>query len=316
MSRYDKCYSGKTYNYQRSGIRKQYKDKKSLNLNKIVNIDNNIDNNNIFIINENEEENMYIPICNLKNKPKNDKKRKLNSELKMNLKFNTPTKKDLDLGQIKKKLLKSHIGFFNAGGSCYMASIIQILIHLEKFVKEFFKFTCYNAKPLSNLFYKFLVEIAESKVMAIEIQKFAKEYNQINYKFNGKEGNNPMTFFNEFIKKLGEENNGNIVNLFTGKKNIIFIGMSDCDYEEEFIFHLIYLDENNISIKKALYQEKAFEDDENIKLKEEIIVKPEIFVINLEIEEIEYNFEEEINVYGTNYQLKAINRYTNFHSIS
>ena len=211
-------------------------------------------------------------------------------------------------------LSNNKIGLENSGGSCYMASIIQILIHLEKFLKEFFKPRSIVKNSLTYIFYKFINQIANSSFGSVKIKNFAKEYNKINYKFNGKEGNNPMTFFNEFIKKLGEENNGNIVNLFTGKKNIIFIGMSDCDYEEEFIFHLIYLDENNISIKKALYQEKAFEDDENIKLKEEIIVKPEIFVINLEIEEIEYNFEEEINVYGANYQLKAINRYNDFHS--
>ena len=33
----------------------------------------------------------------------------------------------------KDKIIKSKIGLNNAGESCYMASIIQILIHLEKF---------------------------------------------------------------------------------------------------------------------------------------------------------------------------------------
>lgn len=31
------------------------------------------------------------------------------------------------------KLLNSKIGLINAGGSCYMVSIIQILIHSKKF---------------------------------------------------------------------------------------------------------------------------------------------------------------------------------------
>ena len=39
----------------------------------------------------------------------------------------------------KEKLYKSKIGLFNAGGSCYMSSIIQILIHLEKFLDYFKK---------------------------------------------------------------------------------------------------------------------------------------------------------------------------------
>ena len=33
----------------------------------------------------------------------------------------------------------SKIGFYNEGGSCYMASIIQILIHLRNFIEIFKK---------------------------------------------------------------------------------------------------------------------------------------------------------------------------------
>ena len=45
---------------------------------------------------------------------------------------------------------------------------------------------------------------------SIEIRNFLNEYNKINNKFSGDKGNNPMTFFNEFIKKLSEETNENI----------------------------------------------------------------------------------------------------------
>lgn len=38
---------------------------------------------------------------------------------------------------MKKILLKSKIGLYNAGGSCYMSSIIQILIHSKQFLNEF-----------------------------------------------------------------------------------------------------------------------------------------------------------------------------------
>ena len=189
-----------------------------------------------------------------------------------------------------------------------MASIIQILIHLDKFLNEFLKNKYEYTKPLSYLFFNFIKEIADSKVNAIEIKRFAKEYNQINYKFDGKKGNNPMTFFNEFIKKLGEENNGKIVNLFTGKKYIKLLGMSELDYEEDFIFYLITLDEKTRYIMDALCQEKEFEDDKNMKLREEIKIKPEILVINLEIENIEYNLETLIYIDKIKYQLKAINR--------
>ena len=211
-------------------------------------------------------------------------------------------------------LSKSQIGLYNAGGSCYMASIIQILIHLEIFLNEFLKIKYEYQKPLSYLFLNFIKEIANSKVNAIEIKRFAKEYNHINSKFDGKKGNNPMTFFNEFIKKLGEENNGKIVNLFTGKKYIKLLGMSELDYEEDFIFYLITLDEKTRYIMDALCQEKEFEDDKNMKLREEIKIKPEILVINLEIENIEYNLETLIYIDKIKYQLKAINRYNNLHS--
>ena len=166
-------------------------------------------------------------------------------------------KKEMDMNQMKEKLLKSQIGFYNAGGSCYMASIIQILIHLDKFLNEFLK---------------------------------------------------------NKLKKLGEENNGKIVNLFAGKKYIKFIGMPELDYKEDFIFYLISLDENTRYIMDAIYQEKEFEDDENMKLSEEIIIKPEILVINLEIKNIEYDIEQELIIDDIQYELKAINRYSNFHS--
>ena len=123
-----------------------------------------------------------------------------------------------------------------------------------------------------------------------------------------------MTFLIEFIKKLSEETNENILNLFNGKKYIKFEGMSDLNYEEDFIILLTTLNENKYLLYDSIYEEKEFEDDENLKIIEEIKVKPEILVINLEIEDIEYNFEEKIIIDGNKYFLKAINRYTNFHS--
>ena len=51
--------------------------------------------------------------------------------------FSEPKYKTIKIN--KEKLNKSKIGLFNAGGSCYMSSIIQILIHLEKFLDYFKK---------------------------------------------------------------------------------------------------------------------------------------------------------------------------------
>ena len=214
------------------------------------------------------------------------------------------------------KLINSKIGLYNAGGSCYMASIIQILIHSKLFLEEFLKLKNNNRNSLTYLFGNFIKKIANSYFNKIEIFDFAKEYNKINNKFNGQKGNNPMTFFNEFIKKLEEENDEKITKIYSGKKKISFVGMPDSDYEENFIFNLVNLDKERRNIKAALEEVKQLEGDDNIYILEEIIEKPKILIINLEVDKIKYNIEEEIDVGDTKYNLKAINRYTNYHSIA
>lgn len=223
-----------------------------------------------------------------------------------------------DIEENKKKLLESKIGLNNAGGSCYMASIIQILIHSKLFLEEFYKNkNVHEINPLSKLFSNFIEKIAsfEGSFDSIEIKNFAQEFNKINYKFSGDKGNNPMTFFTEFIKKLSEKNN-DILKLFMGKRYIKFEGMSELNYEEDFLFFLANLNENEDKyiLYDSIYEQKKFEDNKNLKVIEELIVKPDIFIINLEIDDIEYNFEESINIEGIEYHLKAINRYTTYHS--
>ena len=220
---------------------------------------------------------------------------------------------------IIKNLLESKIGLINAGGSCYMASIIQILIHSRLFLEQFYNNKANNEKYLSEQFLKFIENIARSVYSnnSIEIKDFAYKYNTINNKFRGDKGNNPMTFFTDFIKKLSEETNENILKLFMGKRYIKFEGMSDLNYEENFIFYLIVLNKKIPSIQEALYEKKKeFEDNKNLKLIEEIKVYPEIFIINLEFDDHiqQYSIENWINVDNINYELKAINRYNHFHS--
>ena len=210
-------------------------------------------------------------------------------------------------------ILKSKIGFYNSGGSCYMASILQILIHSKIFMNEFLKKNNSKKNTLSKKLLDFIIEIENSN-KSIKIKKFSNEFNKINSKFDGYRGNNPMKFFVEFIKQLGEENK-NIINIFTGKKFIKFNGKSELNYEEDFIFYMVIIDEKNNNLKKAIYQEKEFEEDENLKLSEEIIVKPEILIFNIGIENTDYNFEEFLNLGDAYYELKSINRYSNSHSI-
>ena len=209
-------------------------------------------------------------------------------------------------------IYESQIGFYNAGGSCYMASIIQILIHLKSFIKMFRNKNVAKDNYLSNILNDLIDEINNSK-NSIEISEFSNKYNKINKKFRGDIGNNPMTFLTEFIKQLEIENK-DILKLFCGKNLIQFLGMDDMDYEEDFIFYMITLDKNYRNINNAMNKEKEMEDDKNIKITEKIIIKPEIFIINLEVDDIEYEFEEKIKVDNIIYELKAINEYNNYHS--
>lgn len=219
-------------------------------------------------------------------------------------------------GEMKNELLKSRIGLYNAGGSCYMASIIQILIHSKEFLDSFLEEKINDKNSLSYLLYKFIEEIANSDD-SIEIKHFAEQYNKINYKFNGRRGNNPMTFFTEFIKQLDKEGT-KVSNIFTGQKHIEFIGMPELDYNENFIFYLAYLDKSHQTLYDVLYDEKEFEDDgdggKNLKLTERIVKCPKILIINVEVDDIEYKFEEKLFIEEEEYNLKAINRYTDFHS--
>jgi hypothetical protein len=214
------------------------------------------------------------------------------------------------------KLLVSKTGFYNAGGSCYMASIIQILIHLKPFLEYYLKFR--TNSPLCNKFNEFLQKVQNASANAIEIRDLANTYYSINSRFKGTKGNNPMTFFIEFIEDLG------IDNLFTGIKNIQIKqgkNIMQC-YDEKFIFHMVTLDKTNQYIDLVSENIKELENDKNCTITEKLKIKPEILVINLEIDNMNINFEdfEKIPVADSEneciYYLKGINKYSNYHSIS
>ena len=233
----------------------------------------------------------------------------------------------------KDNIIKSKIGLNNAGESCYMASIIQILIHLEKFLDSLEK--NYTKNKLYPAFYKFLKKLDVKKPKTynydyIEIQDIANVYHSINHKFKGTEGNNPMTFFNEFISDL----NKNILSLFEGKKEVKLIGNNENKKptettEENFIFYLITLDNKYKDIDSYftnnLNKAKEFENEKDEKIIEQIIKFPEILVINLELEIDDYKPEEIICIQKKDennqddlvvYKLKAINKYSDAHSIA
>ena len=77
------------------------------------------------------------------------------------------------------RILESKIGLYNAGGSCYMASIIQILIHLKLFLEQFYKSYNCNTNSLYIIFLNFIYKISTSNNV-IDMRNFANRYNQIN----------------------------------------------------------------------------------------------------------------------------------------
>ena len=220
-----------------------------------------------------------------------------------------------------------------------MASIIQILIHLEKFLDSLKQ--NYTKNKLYTEFYKFLKKIEQNKsekakyyysnYNCIEIKKIANVYHSINHKFKGTEGNNPMTFFIEFIKDLNE----NILSLFKGEKEIN-LKIKDKNenkiekIKEDFIFYLVTLDNNNIDLvayfENNLNDEKEFENEQNETIIEKIKKFPEILVINLDLEIEDYKPEKTIYLPHDyikkkekvedfiEYNLKAINKYSDVHS--
>lgn len=191
-----------------------------------------------------------------------------------------------------------------------MASIIQILIHLRSFIEIFLRKR--QNTSLYKIFYNLLLKIINSEG-PIKITEFSSEYNKINERFSGSKGNNPMTFFDEFIKQLDTENNG-ILDLFSGKNLIQFQGGDEENYEEDFIFYMVFLDSKYRNIDEAIHNEKEMEDEPDVKFSSKIILKPKIFVINLEVEDLEYYFEQYIQIDDVKYELKAINEYNNIHS--
>ena len=77
---------------------------------------------------------------------------------------------------------------------------------------------------------------------------------------------------------------------------------------------MVCLDSNYRNIEQAIHSEKRMEGEKDVKILSKIILKPQIFVINLEVDDIEYHFEQNIQIDGTIYELKAINEYNDFHS--
>ena len=107
------------------------------------------------------------------------------------------------------KIINSKIEFYNT----FMLYYINYpnINSFKSIFRTIFKNKINYRKSPTYVFNNFIEEIEDSSFNKIEIFNFTQEYNKINNKFNGYKGNNPKSFFKEFIKRLGDENNGNFI---------------------------------------------------------------------------------------------------------
>ena len=220
---------------------------------------------------------------------------------------------------LKKKLLESKIGLQNQGSTCYMASILQLLIHTKEFLTIFFQNYNENNKFSKILFDLFQKIFQNNKEKSISFQEFSNSLNQIDPRYSSNKGNNPILFFTHFIEHLNKENNNLINPLFKGIKQIVCRTFPEINEIEEFLIYTIQINPqsqvNNFSdllVSKSCYQH----NNKNHLIEEKIIESSSILIINIDnVDERGFTIEYKIKVCNHEYQLYAINLYTDAHSI-
>ena len=210
----------------------------------------------------------------------------------------------------KNKLLKSKIGLINPSATCYMASILQALIHSEKFLDYFFK----NKKGnycLSRILDKLFNQIETTKEKRIPLKDFASDYNKIDNRYHFSKGNTPSCFLNHILENLNNEIEG-ISDLFHGKIKISFKKNKEFNTEQDF---LVYPKNFNNDLKSELFCPEQQEINGRIdEVSEELIIFPSILVIN-GYPQSSFKISENLYLKKEHYKLYAVNEYNDVHSI-
>ena len=220
--------------------------------------------------------------------------------------------------ELKKKLLESRVGLENPSSTIYMASILQAFIHSDIFLQKFFDNYNKNGK-VSQILYNLFMKISLAKVnSSIPLEEFANSLNKIDKKYNPKKGNNPILFITDFLEHLDQENKNSIKPLFSGVKQTKFKKYKEYNQIEDFLIYLISIDENkNVNCFNELLTNKTIIDFENeIDLMEENIIKvSSILIINVDdLDKRGFKIEHRINICKNEFDLYAINSYTDYHS--
>lgn len=211
------------------------------------------------------------------------------------------------------EIYNSTIGLRNIGGSCSIASVIQILAHTRCFLNEFLKNYKHNhnSNSISTLFYNLL--------MSFKNKNETSEFYDFCMRIKSQTGNNPMYFCCKFLDKLNKENPG-IIDLFSGIKKVIFENQHYDNDRESFLFQLVYLSYDE-QLKDILFNKpnlvkignKCYNQIENL------IEGPKILMINIETEKMKgyyFSFEipKNLKIGNFTYKLYAFNKYDDNHS--
>ncbi len=220
--------------------------------------------------------------------------------------------------ELKKKLLESRVGLENPSSTIYMASILQAFIHSDIFLQKFFDNYNKNGK-VTQILYNLFMKISLAKVnSSIPLEEFANSLNKIDKKYNPKKGNNPILFITDFLEYLDQENKNSIKPLFSGVKETKFKKYKEYNQIQDFLIYLISIDENkNVNCFNELLTNKTKIDYENEidSMEENIIKVPSILIINVDdLDKRGFKIEHRINICKNEFDLYAINSYTDYHS--
>ena len=120
---------------------------------------------------------------------------------------------------------EKQIGFINIGNTCYINSIIQILIHNKEFTIEFINYVDKIRNNQLSISYKLLniyemiLKSAESNKKSIDINDFVHHFKLIHSNFSNNEQQDALEFFRVFSEDISNELN-NVKKRFMYQKEL------------------------------------------------------------------------------------------------
>ena len=181
--------------------------KLNITKNKLLNIDNNLENQTIVNINSN------LPKNYLENQIKAEE---INTN-QNNINTYAITKKEIAKRNLNSKdyenIHLSGIGMINLGNTCFINSSLQVLIHCKLFIHAFFNKSSLINKQTTPISYQFLLicisilDNDNSKEKYIDISNFKEAFGKKHPIFKGFSQNDSQEFCRVFLEDLSMELN-------------------------------------------------------------------------------------------------------------